>query len=127
MSIWTENERIHVGIMVAGKRIHRRLPPGASKSDAKLIEAELRRSAGRRDVTIPDDPPLAAVMNLYIDHAQRLRSPKTAEYHALRAGPWCVGHNRSAGGRSQSAFRCGFGMNYTGNYTGLDLRRGGLR
>ena len=95
MSIWTENERIHVGIMVAGKRIHRRLPPGASKSDAKLIEAELRRSAGRRDVTIPDDPPLAAVMNLYIDHAQRLRSPKTAEFHALRAGPWCVGHKAS--------------------------------
>ena len=74
MSIWIENGRIHVGIMVGGKRIHRRLPEGASKSDAKLIEAELRRAAGVRAVIIPGDPPLTAVMDLYIDHTKRLRS-----------------------------------------------------
>lgn len=28
-------------------------------------------------------------MALYIAHAKTLRSPETAEYHALRAGPWC--------------------------------------
>ena len=87
MSIWTENGRIHVGIMVGGKRIHRRLPEGASKSDAKLIEAELRKAAGTRHVVIPGDPPLSVVMDLYIDHAKSLRSPDTAVYHALRTGP----------------------------------------
>jgi integrase len=95
MSIWTKNERIHVGIMVDGKRVHRSLPKGASKGDAKLIESELRRALGRRIVQIPGDPMLAAVMDLYIEHAKRLRSPKTAEYHALRAGPWCVGRKAS--------------------------------
>lgn len=95
MSIWTENERFHVGIMVDGKRVHRCLPKGASKGDAKLVESELRRALGRRVVQIPGDPMLAAVMDLYIEHAKRLRSPKTAEYHALRAGPWCVGHKAS--------------------------------
>ena len=95
MSIWTENGRLHVGIMVGGKRIHRRLPEGASKSDAKLIEAELRRAAGVRAVIIPGDPPLTAVMDLYIDHTKRLRSPETAMFHALRAGPWCDGFKAS--------------------------------
>ncbi len=96
MSNWTDEEgRLHVGIMVNGKRIHRRLPETASKGDAKLIEAELRRSLSRREVNIPGDPPLSAVMNLYLDHAKRLRSTSTAEYHALRAGPWCEGHKAS--------------------------------
>lgn len=46
MSIWLDKDgRLHVGIMVAGRRIHRRLPPGASKGDAKLVEAELPRIA----------------------------------------------------------------------------------
>jgi integrase len=96
MSIWLdEKSRYHVGIMVGGKRIHRRLPAGASKSDAKLVEADLRQSIGRRTVQIPGDPMLTAVMALYTEHAKRLRSPATAEYHALRAGPWCVGHKAS--------------------------------
>lgn len=91
MSIWTDkNGRRHVGIMVGGKRIHRTMPAGASARDAKRIEAELRKSIGRRVAHIPSDPPMAAIMALYIDHAKRLRSPQTAEYHALRAGPWCA-------------------------------------
>ena len=92
MSIWTDKAgRLHVGIMVAGRRIHRRLPPGASKSDAKLVEAELRRAAGRRQASIPGDPPMAEIMGLYLEHAKTLRSPETARFHALRAGPWLDG------------------------------------
>ena len=96
MSIWRDTQgRLHVGIMVGGRRIHRRLPATASASDAKQLEAELRRAAGRASPNIPGDPPLPAVMALYIAHAKTLRSPDTAEFHALRAGPWCEGHRAS--------------------------------
>ena len=95
MSIWTEDNRIHIGIMVDGKRIHRRLPEGATKSDAKRLEGELRRALSQRDVMIPGDPPLKTVMELYLAHAKRLRSPDTATYHALRAGVWCEGKKAS--------------------------------
>lgn len=96
MSIWTDDQgRLHVGVMVKGKRIHRRLPSGASKSDAKQLEADLRKAAGRPTVAIPDDPPLELVMALYLDHAETLRSADTARFHALRAGPWCAGKRAS--------------------------------
>lgn len=96
MSIWTDQAgRIHVGIMVSGKRVHRRLPEGASARDAKLIEAELRRSVGRKQTHIPGDPLLTAIMALYIDHTKTLRSPETAQFHALRTGPWCEGKRAS--------------------------------
>lgn len=91
MSIWTDSDgRLHVGIQVGGRRIHRRLPEGSGKGDAKLIEAELRRAAGKRDVAIPGDPPMAEIMGMYLEHAKTLRSPKTAEYHALRVGQWMI-------------------------------------
>lgn len=96
MSIWTDKQgRIHVGIMVCGKRIHRRLPQGSTKSDAKLIEADLRKAAGQNRAHIPGDPTMQEVMGLYIEHAKTLRSPDTATYHALRAGPWCEGKKAS--------------------------------
>lgn len=96
MSIWTDEDgRIHVGIMVKGKRIHRRLPEGATKGDAKLIEAELRKAAGRKQVHIPGDPALSEIMGLYMAHADALRSPETAKFHAVRAGPWCEGKRAS--------------------------------
>jgi len=96
MSIWTDHAgRLHVGIMVGGRRIHRSLPQGASKGDAKLIEAELRKAIGHKQPNIPGDPPLSAIMALYIAHAETLRSPKTAIQHALRAGPWCEGKKAS--------------------------------
>ncbi len=96
MSIWTDEQgRIHVGIMVRGQRIHRRLPEGATKSDAKDIEAELRRAAGRREPTIPGDPTMAEIMALYMAHADTLRSPDTAKHHALRAGQWLIGKRAS--------------------------------
>ncbi len=92
MSIWTDEKgRIHVGIMVGGKRIHRRMPEGAAKSDAKLIEAELRKSTAQRRPNIPGDPQMSEIMGLYMTHADTLRSADTAKYHALRAGPWLDG------------------------------------
>lgn len=71
------------------------MPAGATKSDAKQLEADLRKAAGRPTVAIPDDPPLELVMALYLDHAENLRSADTAKFHALRAGPWCAGKRAS--------------------------------
>lgn len=96
MSIWTDEAgRIHVGIMVGGKRLHRRLPQGATKGDAKLVEAELRKAAGRKQAHIPGDPLITDIMELYMVHADTLRSPKTAKQHATRGGPWMVGYKAS--------------------------------
>lgn len=89
MSNWTDKQnRIHVGVQINGKRIHRRLPEGATKSDAKQLEAELRRSFGKRQPNIPNNPPMSAIMALYMAHADKLRSPETAKFHALRTGQW---------------------------------------
>lgn len=96
MSIWTDKQgRIHVGVMVKGQRIHRRLPEGSTKGDAKQVEADLRKAAFRPSVAIPHDPPLEVVMGLYLEHAETLRSASTAKQHAMRAGPWCIGHRAS--------------------------------
>ncbi len=89
MSIWTdEQNRIHVGVQINGQRIHRRLPEGATKGDAKKLEAELRRSHIKHQPGIPNNPPMSAIMSLYMIHAEKLRSPETAKFHALRAGQW---------------------------------------
>lgn len=91
MSIWDDkNGRKHVGIMVAGKRVHRILPQGATSGDAKLVEAELRSSVARspKRVQIPGDPPMLQIIELYIEHAKSLRSAETSKYHALRMTPW---------------------------------------
>jgi len=96
MSIWEDKRgRLHVGIMVEGKRIHRSVPKGATKGDAKLIEAELRKAAGQRRVNIPGDPSMQEVMGIYLEHAKSLRSPETATFHALRACPWLDGKKAS--------------------------------
>lgn len=96
MSIWSDEEgRLHVGVMVKGKRIHRRLPKGSSKSDAKQLEAGLVQAAGRKQAVIPGDPPMDFVMALYMEHADTLRSPDTAKHHAVRTGPWVAGHRAS--------------------------------
>ena len=89
MSVWIDSDgRRHVGIMVSGKRIHRILAPGATASDAKQLEAELRNALKRKTPNIPGDPPLTAIMGVYLEHAKNLRSPETATHHANRLGPW---------------------------------------
>lgn len=97
MSVWIDKDgRRHVGIMLGGKRVHRVLPQGASARDAKQLEADLRAALGNlRAPTVPGDPPLAAVMGLYVEHAKGLRSPKTAIQHAERIGPWAAKYRAS--------------------------------
>lgn len=87
MSIWEDrNGRKHVGIMVAGKRVHRILPEGSTAADAKLIEAELRAAVARtpKVVRIPGDPPMLQILDLYFEHAESLRSAETSKYHVAR-------------------------------------------
>jgi integrase len=87
VSIWEDkNGRKHVGIMVAGKRIHRILPEGSTAADAKLIEAELRAAVARtpKVVRIPGDPSMLQVLDLYFEHAETLRSAETSKYHVAR-------------------------------------------
>lgn len=96
MSQWTDkNGRRHVGIMVDGKRVHRILKAGTAASESKRIEAELRGALGRKSVNIPGDPPMAAVMGLYVQHAKTLRSGDTATYHAQRIGQWAAKYQAS--------------------------------
>jgi integrase len=97
MSTWTDKQgRRHVGVMVAGRRVHRILPPGASAGDAKRVEAELRAAIGRqKQPTVPGDPTLSHVMGLYLVHCDTLRSPTTAKYHAMRLGPWAEQYRAS--------------------------------
>lgn len=98
MSSWEDAKgRRHVGIMVGGKRLHRILPVGASAGDAKQLEAELRGAIVKtaKRVNLPGDPMLTEVMALYMEHTENLRSPKTAQYHAIRFGPWAAMYRAS--------------------------------
>lgn len=91
MSIWDDKQgRKHVGVMVGGKRVHRILPQGATASDAKLIEAEIRAAVAKapKQVNIPGDLPMTQVLALYVEHAKHLRSADTSEHHAKRLEPW---------------------------------------
>jgi integrase len=98
VSIWIDKDgRRHVGVMVGGKRLHRKLPQGASASDAKELDAALRGSIKKaeRQPSIPHDPPMTAVLGLYLQHADSLRSPETAKHHANRVGPWAEKYRAS--------------------------------
>lgn len=100
MSIWKDKKgKLHVGIMVDGKRVHRELPEGATTGDAKLVEAELRASVARapkeKKVHIPGDLPMTAVLAIFVEHAQALRSADTAKHHAKRLGPWAERYKAS--------------------------------
>ncbi|MCI1193507.1 site-specific integrase [Calidifontimicrobium sp. SYSU G02091] len=90
--------RWHVEVCIQRRRIHRRCPPGATARDAKRLEAELIRAAGaaRPAVVVPGDPLLSELLADYAGrHAQTLRSPDTARYHALRIGRWVEGRRAS--------------------------------
>lgn len=101
MSYWTDKSgRLHVGVMVNGKRVHRRLPEGATARDAKQLEADIRASIKRtqavKPASIPDDPPLIMLLAEYAEHAKRsLRSPATAIHHAQRIGQWAERYRAS--------------------------------
>ena len=85
-----------VSVCVRYQRLHRRLPEGSSASDAKQLEAELRRALGHgaRPV-IPGDPWLNEVMAAYCENTAHLRSPKTAKLHANRIEKWALMYRAS--------------------------------
>lgn len=92
--------RWHAEACVGRRRLHRRLPVGATASDAKRIEAELIRALHtQRTVktpSIPGDPPLTELLSDYSErHALNLRSTDTAQYHAYRIGRWVEGKRAS--------------------------------
>lgn len=99
MSTWQDDRgRWHAEASVKRRRLHRRLPEGASAGDAKRLEAELTTAlhAARRLPSIPGNPSLNEVMSDYYGrHAATLRSPETARYHALRIGRWLDGYRAS--------------------------------
>lgn len=94
-----DDGRWHAEACVQRRRLHRRLPAGASASDARRIEAELIRalhsSTVKRQVHIPGDPLLTVLMADYIKHCDSLRSPETAKFHAHRIGRWLEGRRAS--------------------------------
>jgi integrase len=95
-----DSGRWHVEVCVDRRRLHRRLPPGATASDAKHLEAELIRSLRlqrtARAPVIPGDPMLAEILGAYTEqHAEHLRSPETARHHAYRIGRWVEGKRAS--------------------------------
>lgn len=86
--------RYHVEVCVSRQRLHRRLPEGASASDAKELEAELRRAvrANPRKPVVPGNPLLTDLVADYAEvYALRLKGWKEAQYHAYRLGPWLEG------------------------------------
>lgn len=92
--------RWHAEACVQRRRLHRRLPAGATSGDAKRVEAELVRAlharATERPPTIHGDPPLTDLLADYTQrHALTLRSPETAQFHALRIAQWCEGRRAS--------------------------------
>lgn len=99
MSTWIDADgRRHVAVQIGGKRIHRRLPQGATARAAKQLEAELRQAMQRSPArpVIPGDPLLTDLLNGYVEYAQRsLRSPDTAKYHAARIAPWAEKYRAS--------------------------------
>ena len=84
-----------VSVCVRRQRLHRRLPKGATKGDARRLEAELIAALGRQHPVIPGDPMLSRLMAAYLKHADNLRAPGPAKFAALRIGRWCEGSRAS--------------------------------
>lgn len=102
MSIWTDKKgRLHVGVMVAGARVHRILQEGATKSDAKRLEGEIRGAVERapktnkRAIVLPGDPLISEALAKYVLHAASLRSEDSSRYHAMRIEPWAAMYRAS--------------------------------
>jgi integrase len=95
----------HAEACVNGRRLHRRLPSGATASEAKRVEAELVRALGRvrqRQVAIPGDPRLTDLMAAYFEHCKTLRHSISSKEHATAIGPWLEGR-RAAEARQVAA------------------------
>lgn len=116
--------RYHAEVCVGRRRLHRRLPVGATAGDAKRVEAELTRAlhadATPRAIVIPGDPLLTELLADYTErHALTLRSPSTAQHHAYRIGRWCEGKRASDTRRVVSAIV----QDMTGHYAAATINR----
>lgn len=116
--------RWHAEVCVNRRRLHRRLPEGATARDAKRVEAELTRalhtSTPKREVAIPGDPSLAQIMADYTErHAETLRSPETAKFHGYRIGRWLEGRRASEIREVVAAIR----EDMTGHYAPATINR----
>jgi integrase len=90
MSTWIDKEgRRHASVMVEGRRLHRILPAGATASDAKQLEADLRTQLKNIKPTA-NDPLIVELMPLYMKHAETTRWPEQAKHGALRIQPWLM-------------------------------------
>lgn len=90
--------RYHVEHCIRRRRVHRRLPKGATESDAKKLDAELRLALERdAQPVIPGDPTIISLLGMYAEeHAPaELRSPDTAKHHAVRIGQLAHGYKAS--------------------------------
>jgi integrase len=90
--------RWHAEACVNRRRLHRRLPPGATARDAKRAESELTQQLHQEQPAAPvaGNPLLSTLLADYTDrHAATLRSPETARYHAYRIGRWIEGKRAS--------------------------------
>ncbi|HND57403.1 MAG TPA: hypothetical protein PLN11_00160 [Ottowia sp.] len=96
----------HAEACVRRRRLHRRLPAGASARDAKQLEAELVHALHTAAPATVGDPLLTALVADYAEnYVQSLRSPETARYHALRIGRWLEGR-RASEARAFAAVAC---------------------
>lgn len=84
----------HVEVCVNRQRLHRRCPEGASASDAKELEAQLRVAlkASPRTPVVPGNPLLTEVMGHYVKHhAPTLKGWERSQWAAYRLAPWIEG------------------------------------
>jgi integrase len=84
-----------IAVCVNRRRVHRVLAAGTSARDAKRFEHELIASLARKSLDIPGDPGLTDLMAAYMRHADTLKAPKPAKYHAARIGRWVAGYRAS--------------------------------
>lgn len=92
--------RWHAEVCVGRKRLHRRLPAGATASDAKRLDAELTRALHEQRESkapdIPGNPMLSELVADYTErHAHHLRDARTAQHHGYRLQPWIKGKRAS--------------------------------
>lgn len=98
MSIWIDKQgRRHIGIMVRGKRVHRICDAGTTASDAKRLEADLRRelTATAPTPSLNGDPSITSMLPAFEAHAKTLRWPAPALLCIRRITPWLVGLHAS--------------------------------